>query len=41
MGAAQTCDIIVSTIETCATDITKYLVAKAKGLDGIEELERR
>ena len=41
MGAAQTCDIIVSTMETSAADIMKYLTAKAKGLDGIEELERR
>ena len=37
-GAAQTCDIIVSAMEQSAADITKYLLAKAKGLDGIESL---
>ena len=41
LGAAQTCDIIVSVMESSATDITKYLLAKKKGLDGIEGLEER
>lgn len=38
MGAAQTCDIIVSSTETSATDIKNYLIAKGRGLDGIEAL---
>ena len=40
-GAAQTCDIIVSVMEHSAADITKYLLAKEKGLDGIEALSSR
>ena len=41
LGAAQTCDIIVSVMESSAADITKYMLAKSKALDGIDDLEER
>ena len=36
LGAAQSCDM--SVMESSAADITKYLLAKAKALDGVNIL---